>query len=523
METGHLSVFEIVETPFHEYLKHERHHDETLLIACHHGQDAVVELLLGQRTFGFSDHRALMIACASDNASILERLLQAENMMLPTKDGRIIEHEILYQAASNGHKQIVETLLERSVQASASDTATGLTCLQAAAKNGHLQIVRALCTAGSLQKVPRGPDIDPPHAKMGMKALHYAAADGHDEIVAFLIQRGLECNERNLLGETALIKASQNGHAMVAKVLLEGGADPLLRGGEPWYTERPSSSPLAPIEEGYVFLTPVAFHHAASNGHANVLAILPYSDLNCGASETKALHLGAPYGHLDVVQALLFQGAKIESVGSRGMTALHHASRNGHNLVVKLQLDRGCRIDRRTDQGRPDQGRTALHFAAQAIDIKTIRGLVACGADINARTADPESYKSITAANSGAAFADLETIEVLLQGVGGRGCTALEEAIACNRRASVSALIELGAEWIRGEVFALAGIRADCEIVEMLLGKLSTATAKARVVAAAMFRMTLAEGASNRNEKAVRIFGDFARLNFKPIGSFNQG
>ena len=87
----------------------------------------------------------------------------------------------------------------------------------------------------------------------------------------------------------------------------------------------------------------------------------------------------------------------------------------------------------------------------------------------------------------------------------------------------MSALIELGAEWIRGEVFALAGIRADCEIVEMLLGKLSTATAKARVVAAAMFRMTLAEGASNRNEKAVRIFGDFARLNFKPIGSFNQG
>lgn len=155
-ETGHLRVFDMVEPPLQEYLRHERHHDETLLIACRHGQDAVVEYLLGHRPFDFSDGRAIVATCASGNASILEQLLHAQEAIsallhrpgpLSRLNLRNIGPVALYQAASNGHMKIVEILLASGTQTNASDTATGLTPLQAAAKNGHLQVVRLLYIA----------------------------------------------------------------------------------------------------------------------------------------------------------------------------------------------------------------------------------------------------------------------------------------------------------------------------------------------------------------------------------------
>lgn len=210
------------------------------LIACRHGQYAFVESLLACRTFDLSDGRAVTNACASGSASIVERILQAQEITskLTRRPGSSsafdlgnIGHVALHQAASNGHEKVVETLLASGAQADISDTVTGLTPLQAAAKNGHLQVVKALCTVPS-QNMPRGRGMDAPHETTGMKALHYGAENGHDEVVSFLVKHRSGCDDQNSLGETALIKASQNGHTLVAKVLLEAGADPLVRRGE---------------------------------------------------------------------------------------------------------------------------------------------------------------------------------------------------------------------------------------------------------------------------------------------------
>ena len=125
-ETGHLKVFDIVEPRFQEYLKHERHHDETLLIACRHGQFAVVEVLLARRTFDLSNGSAIVAASASGNAFVLEGLLQAQERKLKNRNipdsswvfyFRKTFPIALYQAASRGHMNIVEIMLARRAKA----------------------------------------------------------------------------------------------------------------------------------------------------------------------------------------------------------------------------------------------------------------------------------------------------------------------------------------------------------------------------------------------------------------------
>lgn len=48
-------------------------------------------------------------------------------------------------------------------------------------------------------------------------ALHWAAADGHLDIVRLLIQRGAEINATHVAGYTALHEAAQRGHYDVVK------------------------------------------------------------------------------------------------------------------------------------------------------------------------------------------------------------------------------------------------------------------------------------------------------------------
>lgn len=455
-ETGHLRAFDIVEPPLREYLKHERFHDETLLIACRHGQFAVVDYLLARGSFNLSDSRAIIAACASGNGLLLGRLfqeqediseLQKRSYSSSFSDFERISPILLYQAARDGHKSIVEMLVARKVAAYVRDTATGLTPLQVAANNGHLEIVRALCTL-SLQ-------MDTPHEVTGMKALHYAAVSGRHEIITLLLNHGWDCDDQDSLGETALIKAAEHGQAPVAKILLNKGADPLIKGGEYHHLEVGESTRVTEhSERNLVTYGPIAVHHAAANGHANVLDMLPYSDWTYGGHAVNALHLGAAYGYPDVVRTLLSKGAEIESRDNRGMTALHHASCNGHDAVIQLLLERGKYIE-----GSSNPGFTALHFAAWAAKGKTIKLLVSRGAAVDAKTIGYrgeiiiESSTGSTPLHLAARYADADTIRALvecgasLEERDNFGSTALNEAFSHDKSENMLALIELGATW----------------------------------------------------------------------------
>ena len=53
------------------YLRHERYHDETLLIACRHGRIQIVKYLIPLRPFSIADGRAIRVAALAGHADVL--------------------------------------------------------------------------------------------------------------------------------------------------------------------------------------------------------------------------------------------------------------------------------------------------------------------------------------------------------------------------------------------------------------------------------------------------------------------
>ena len=129
------------------------------------------------------------------------------------------------------------------------------------------------------------------------------------------------------------------------KTLFEAGADSFVKGGEYYVIAFPEVSLGLYNRQRRVAPKPAAIHHAAANGHENVIGVLPYLDETYGDGEITALHLGTSYGHPDVIQALLSKGAEIETIDFHGITALHYASYNGHSAVVQLLLNKGCKVE----------------------------------------------------------------------------------------------------------------------------------------------------------------------------------
>ncbi|KXG19180.1 probable E3 ubiquitin-protein ligase XBOS36 [Sorghum bicolor] len=204
--------------------------------------------------------------------------------------------------------------------------------LAAAARDGDAAEVRRLLEANpGLARCAAFGSLNSP--------LHLAAAKGHHEIAALLLENGADVNARNIYGQTALMQACRFGHWEVVQTLL-------------------------------VF-------------RCNV------SKVDSLSSRT-ALHLAAAGGHVKCAR-LLLAGAGgnklVNRAASGGVTALHLAALHGHADCVHLL------IDERADVAAPTlpcaaspmasigAGSTPLHYAAAGGEVKCCQILVSRGAD----------------------------------------------------------------------------------------------------------------------------------------------
>eukprot|EP00873_Tetraselmis_striata_P025974 jgi/Tetstr1/446238/TSEL_033782.t1 len=138
--------------------------------------------------------------------------------------------------------------------------------------------------------------------EIGMTALHYAAHQGHVEVVELLL-RGVEGGSaadiscKGNIGSTALHRAALGGHAGVVELLLRG-----VEGG-------PAADISCKDKNGRT-----ALHYPAQRGHAAVAKLLlrgveggPAVDISCKDEMLvrTALHCAAQGGHAAVVELLL--------------------------------------------------------------------------------------------------------------------------------------------------------------------------------------------------------------------------
>ena len=175
-----------------------------------------------------------------------------------------------------------------------------------------------------------GEDINAPRNR-NWSRLHYAAMDGHIDIIRALLKLGAEVDiSKEGRGRTPLARAA---NASVAKLLLDAGADPNHVG----------SSRLTPL-----------IRHSSK-------------------------------GNEEIVRLLLEHGARINVADTQNMSPIHYAASGKHPGVLRILLDNGARFE-----GRRTNGETPLIMASAAYDSRCAELLLSYGADVN--SADHKGY-----------------------------------------------------------------------------------------------------------------------------------
>ncbi|KAJ5115553.1 ankyrin [Penicillium atrosanguineum] len=123
----------------------------------------------------------------------------------------------LIAAANVGRQALVQVLLQRGADPNATTEIGKQTALYQAAGNGHVEVVEIL--SSTTRK-----DI---YAVLGWTPLHAAASSGHAKIVEHLLDAGFDRDAQDEEEMTALAYSVQQGHVDVVRLLLRKGAKDL--------------------------------------------------------------------------------------------------------------------------------------------------------------------------------------------------------------------------------------------------------------------------------------------------------
>jgi ankyrin repeat protein len=303
---------------------------------------------------------------------------------------------------------------------------------------------------GRLLKVWRITEVK---TSYGTTPLHYAAIEGHVDVVKLLLKKGANIKaQEGTSGATPLYLAVRFGQTDVARVLLEK-----------WN------------EQGFGRYGGTLLRLAARDGNIGMVRTLVEKGAHLNAQNMDGytpVHLAAEDGHIDVIRLLLEKGANVDARNGKGLTPLLQSAFQGNIDVVRFLLEEGADMSIRTVDGR-----TLLHWAAKGGDISMVRLLVEKEVNLDSQDESGETPLHL-AANWGNLDVVLFLLEkganVNAQAVDGR--TPLHLATRGGDISMVRLLVEkeanLNAQDKEGETpLHLATYWGDVDVVRLLLEK----------------------------------------------------
>ena len=296
------------------------------------------------------------------------------------------------------HRQLISKLFPRFANAATTDSPSvteNQEIIHCAASQGIVLALSALPTGS-------GFSYDLPD-RFGRTPLHWAAEQGHRNVVHALLRAGASVDPRSHLKNTPIMLAASRGHVEVVELLVNS------RAGESdcW--------PLNRHRRGIGHWRSTSLHCAAASGHVRVVEVLLDAGFDReqrdGAGLTPAeisarqshytspaiTHLLLPsdmggklvHDYVDMttedvtmVSGLVKGGAFLDWQNEKGDTPLHRAAYFRHAVTSRVLLQAGADPDIRDHVGV-----SPLHVAACTGCGEMVANLINVGADLEARMA----------------------------------------------------------------------------------------------------------------------------------------
>ncbi|KAL8721991.1 MAG: hypothetical protein Q9225_001426 [Loekoesia sp. 1 TL-2023] len=329
---------------------------------------------------------ALQAACAEGHGAAFDRLMKWGADV--TVEGGLY-HNAVNAAAYCGRDRMVKALLDRETVTDLL-TSQGRKAIRTASEQGHLDIVRLLLDHSAVA----APDASVIERSAYLSdSLLGTAKTGHAAIARLLLERGANSTASDDYKDTPLHVAAANNHIEVVKLLLEqepfSDAFRSPNNSAALQSDREAVNEL--IEKrGLYGTTPL--HRAAEYGNIEIVALLLRRGANINAQSVYGdtpLLFALVRQHFDVATLLLDQKADMNVGDAEGYSAVHIAAERGFDDIILLLIERGADLNTRNQIGA-----TPLHIAIWSQNgadnqqrLKVVKLLLEYEADVNIRDA----------------------------------------------------------------------------------------------------------------------------------------
>jgi ankyrin repeat protein len=284
---------------------------------------------------------ALHFAAERGDAAMTEMLVYAgANVAAVTRIG---QYTPLHLASRSGNAAVARALVKAGADVSARTTTSGVTPLHLAAASGSGEVVTLL--------LDQGADADAAESEWGQTPLMFAAADNRVEAIQVLLARGADATIKtktiDIAHQSALDRAANDRQKKVLEASVAKGQQPTPRQVQAAIEasrELFASGKIPPPEEA-------SAGRGGRGGRggddpANAANSFNPEEINPPVSSkggmTALLH-ATRQGHLEAVRALLDGGAPIDETGSGDATSpLLMAVINGEFDLAMFLIERGA-------------------------------------------------------------------------------------------------------------------------------------------------------------------------------------